>query len=55
MIMLNINELFGCGKSTMVRVINKFINLFYIHFHNHIYSPTNQIALEHVKEGFRLT
>lgn len=52
--MVNISELFGYGKSTLIRVVNKFINVFYIHFHNHIQWPTNQMALECVKVYFYL-
>eukprot|EP01018_Ginkgo_biloba_P021597 Gb_09563 [translate_table: standard] len=45
MTMININELFGCGKSTVVRTIRKFIDVLMLW-------PTDSIALECVKEGF---
>eukprot|EP01018_Ginkgo_biloba_P029741 Gb_40579 [translate_table: standard] len=52
MIMINISELFGCGKSTMVRTIRKFIHAMQIQCSNVVLWPTDSIALKHVKEGF---
>eukprot|EP01018_Ginkgo_biloba_P028564 Gb_41123 [translate_table: standard] len=53
MSMINISELFGCGKSTVVRTIRKFIHAMQIRCFNVVQWPTDSIALECVKEGFR--
>ncbi|KAH9293253.1 hypothetical protein KI387_041543 [Taxus chinensis] len=53
MTMINISELFGCGKSTIVRTVNKFINAMQHRFHRNIQWPNNQLDLEILKEGFR--
>ncbi|KAH9320546.1 hypothetical protein KI387_015185 [Taxus chinensis] len=53
MAMINISELFGCGKSTVVRVVNKFINAMHIRFRSHVQWPKDNYEIEHVKEGFR--
>eukprot|EP01018_Ginkgo_biloba_P019888 Gb_33698 [translate_table: standard] len=52
MIMI-INELFSYGKSTMVRAIRKFIHAMQIRYSNVVQWPTDSIAIERVKEGFR--
>eukprot|EP01018_Ginkgo_biloba_P019334 Gb_33835 [translate_table: standard] len=52
MLMININELFGCGKSIVVRTIRKFIHAMQIRCSNVVQWPTDSIALECVKEGF---
>eukprot|EP01018_Ginkgo_biloba_P025023 Gb_02428 [translate_table: standard] len=51
MSMINISE-FGCGKSTVVRTIRKFIHAMQIRCSNVVQWPTDSIALEHVKEDF---
>eukprot|EP01018_Ginkgo_biloba_P016929 Gb_05153 [translate_table: standard] len=53
MSMINISELFGCGKSTVVRTIRKFIHAMQIRCSNVVKWPIDSIALERVKEGFR--
>eukprot|EP01018_Ginkgo_biloba_P030383 Gb_03722 [translate_table: standard] len=52
MSMINISELFGCGKSTVVRTIRKFIYAMQIRCSNVLQWPTDSIALERVKKGF---
>eukprot|EP01018_Ginkgo_biloba_P025751 Gb_06145 [translate_table: standard] len=53
MSMINISELFGCGKLTVVRNIRKLIHTMQIRCSNVVQWPTDSIALECVKEGFR--
>eukprot|EP01018_Ginkgo_biloba_P040998 Gb_05152 [translate_table: standard] len=53
MSMINMSELFGCGKSTVVRTIRKFIHAMQIRCSNVVQWPIDSIALECVKEGFR--
>ncbi|GLJ06678.1 hypothetical protein SUGI_0044900 [Cryptomeria japonica] len=52
MSMINISELFGCGKSTAARVVTKFINAMHVNFQNYIQWPSDHSTLELVKQGF---
>eukprot|EP01018_Ginkgo_biloba_P014305 Gb_06898 [translate_table: standard] len=54
MTMLTISELFGCGKSTMIKVVKKFILSLKKQVGNLIQWPTDLNSLHQIKEGFRL-
>eukprot|EP01018_Ginkgo_biloba_P031772 Gb_40842 [translate_table: standard] len=54
MTMLTVSELFDCGKSTVVKVVKKFIFSMQKRASKFIQWPTDSIQLEHIKEGFRV-
>eukprot|EP01018_Ginkgo_biloba_P035422 Gb_05676 [translate_table: standard] len=54
MTMLTISELFGCGKSTVIKVVKKFVLSLNKQAGNLIQWPTNLNSLHQIKEGFRL-
>eukprot|EP01018_Ginkgo_biloba_P019278 Gb_19980 [translate_table: standard] len=54
MTMLTISELFGCEKSTMIKVVKKFALSLKKRVGNLIQWPTNLNSLHQIKEGFRL-
>lgn len=54
MTMLTVSELFDCGKSTVVKVVKKFIFSMQKRASKFIQWPTDAASLEHIKEGFRL-
>ncbi|XP_057819015.1 protein ALP1-like [Cryptomeria japonica] len=54
MTMLTVSELFDCGKSTVVKVVKKFIFSMQKRASKYIQWPTDAASLEHIKEGFRL-
>eukprot|EP01018_Ginkgo_biloba_P019194 Gb_33510 [translate_table: standard] len=52
--MLTITKLFGCGKSTMIKVVKKFIFSLKKQASNLIQWPTDFTSLHQIKEGFCL-
>eukprot|EP01018_Ginkgo_biloba_P041125 Gb_15856 [translate_table: standard] len=54
MTMLTISELFGCGKSTVIKVVKKFVFSLKKQASNLIQWPTSLTSLHQIKEGFCL-
>eukprot|EP01018_Ginkgo_biloba_P027055 Gb_13002 [translate_table: standard] len=54
MTMLTISELFGCGKSIVIKVVKKIVLSLKKRADNLIQWPTDLNSLHQIKEGFRL-